>query len=590
MWAVVQSGDRRDVPAIVDDRAEGTKVVEATVSSADQAFDAEVLMPWRHQGSALVAEHRAEFCRLLDSLDALIAGGRYTQAAAAAQVAANYATFWHTGMFASASLERALQTIGERAAACDGCAPQPVAPGKPMLVLHVATQVAVVAGHARMIRRWIDRDDGNIHSLVLTRQSGDVPLDLLGAVDTSGGRVEQLNRMVGGLLDWTRRLQELIAQADLVVLHVHNMDVIPFIALGGLKQRPPVIFLNHSDHLFWLGAGFSDLVANSRVSGFRLSETRRGMEDRRNALLPLCLEPVAQRGARDVAKKTLKLPSDSIVILTIARSVKYRPIGGQRFVDPLLPVLRSNPRVWLVAIGPGLDAGWGDADPDVARRILTFDERPDTATCLEAADIYLDSFPFSSITSMFEAGLHGLPLITRNPFGVGCEIMGADSPGMDTCLIRTQSASDLQRKITRLVSDPARRAEIGARTRQERLATNTSEAWTQALHAVYARAMRCGKASPAAMHDPIVAADDVDCFSPFVYGNTQSDPSPARKLAIAKETALKVLPLGLRLRTWVAMARLGGFAFRSTAQAWKYLVPEWLSSRARDPFRTRRSN
>ncbi|MDT8855511.1 hypothetical protein RNZ50_10895 [Paracoccaceae bacterium Fryx2] len=565
-------------------------MIEATGRPADQAFDADVLMPWRRRGSALVTEHRAEFNRLLERVDALVASGRDTQAAAAAQVAANYATFWHAGLFASASLERALQAIGERAAPCEGRAPQTADPRRAMKVLHVATQVAVVAGHARMMARWIDHDAANSHSLALTRQAGEVPGSLSQAVTASGGRVAHLNRAVGGLLVWARRLQGMIAEADLVVLHVHNMDVIPFIALAGMRRRPPVIFLNHSDHLFWLGAGFSDLVVNTRVSGFRLSETRRGIDERRNALLPLCLEPVAPRGSRDLARKSLGLPSDSIVILTIARSVKFRPVGGQSYADALLPILRHDPRVWLVAVGPGRTVGWGADDPDIARRIMTFDERPDTAQFLDAADIYLDSFPFSSITSMFEAGLHGLPLITRNPFGPGCEIMGADSPGLDDGLIRTQSTAGLQTGIARLISDPAARAAIGERTRQDILATNTGAAWTEALHEVYARAMRCPRATPATMPEDTAATDDVDCFSPFVYGNIQTDPSAARKLAIARETALKVLPPGLRLRTWAALALQGGFAFRSSVDAWKYLVPEWVSSRARGTVRIRRSH
>ena len=38
-----------------------------------------------------------------------------------------------------------------------------------------------------------------------------------------------------------------------------------------------------------------------------------------------------------------------------------------------------------------------------------------------------NSFPIPSNTSLLEAGLYGLPLVTYYPFGDGCEVMGADS-------------------------------------------------------------------------------------------------------------------------------------------------------------------
>jgi hypothetical protein len=563
-------------------------MVEQALPSTDPEFDAQVLASWRHEGRAIVAENHSEFRRLLVDVDREIAAGRLDRAAAAAQVAANYATFWHGGHFVSAGLERALQAIGERSASSDGRGRRPVDPRRGMKVLHVATEVVVMGGHGRMMARWISHDSDNCHSLALTRQWVEVPRGLHNAVTATGGRTAALNRDIGGLLAWARELQCLIAEADIVVLHVHNMDIVPFIALAGMRQRPPVMFVNHSDHSFWLGAGFSDLVVNTRVSGHRLSASRRGIEAGRNALMPLCLEPIARQASREAAKAALGLPPDSIVILTIARAVKFRAVGGQGFADALLPVMRRDPRVHLVVIGPGRAVGWGADAPDVAARITTFEERPDTAMFRDAADIYLDSFPFSSITSMFEAGLHELPLVTRNPFGAGCEIMGADSPGIDDNLIRARTTAEFHDHLARLIRDPAGRAEIGERTREAILATNTGEGWTQALHAMYAQALRLPRTRLADPSDDTAVFEDVDCFLPFVFGDIEAAPWPERKLAIARELALKVMPVGLRLQTWAALALHGRFVFRPTAQSWRYLVPEWIGSRLVDTLGRRR--
>ena len=99
-------------------------------------------------------------------------------------------------------------------------------------------------------------------------------------------------------------------------------------------------------------------------------------------------------------------------------------MGGLSLVDLLLPLLRADGRMRLLAVGPGGAVDWFAAEAEVPGQILTFRERPDTRGFLEAADLYVDSFPIPSNTSLLEAGLYGLPLVTYYPFGDGCEVMG----------------------------------------------------------------------------------------------------------------------------------------------------------------------
>ena len=93
-----------------------------------------------------------------------------------------------------------------------------------------------------------------------------------------------------------------------------------------------------------------------------------------------------------------------------------------------------------MAVGPGGRVDWSAAEREVPGQIVLVAETTETATYLDAADIYLDSFPFVSITSLLEAGQRGLPVVTRFPFGAGCEVMGADSPGIEPVLLRAETA------------------------------------------------------------------------------------------------------------------------------------------------------
>lgn len=565
---------------------------EAGTATADPDLAA-VLDGWRTAGRDLVASHWDEFNRLVDPIEPLVAAGRFAEAVAAAQVAANYAVFWHPGVFASQRLERAIAAIGAAALPFPVSAPAPApasdrpAGDAPLRVLHVATQVGEIGGHVRMMWRWISHDRANRHSVALTRQTDRVPALLAAAVAASGGAIDCANGRIGGPLGWARALQRRLAEADLVVLHVHNQDVLPFLALAGMARRPKVVLLNHADHVFWLGAEFADLVVSTRLSGDALARDRRGIAAERSVTLPLCLQPVARASTRAEARRALGLPDDALVLLTIARAVKFRRLGQADFPDALAPLLEADPRLHLVVVGPGGAVDWSRAEARAPGRIHAFPETPETATFYEAADIYLDSFPFPSNTSLLEAGLRGVPLVTRNPFGPGCEIMGADSIGLDEVMIRTADAAALRAAIAALVADPARRAAIGARTQANIEAANSGAAWSAALAEVHARALAlpARTMAPADIEAPSFA--ELDLLLPFVFGTVLERPSPRVRLANAREIALKTLPPLQRLRTWAGMAWRDEFRFRSTGSSWRYLLPEWSTVLTRRVMRAR---
>ncbi len=551
--------------------------LESELSRSDSALQADIAS-WRSAGRALIATQSDEFRDLTAAIEPLIDRRRYSAAAAAAQVAANYAVMWHPGTFASPSLERALRRLGKAAIRAPNVAHRPR--GSELRVLHVATSVGAIGGHVRMLRRWIAQDSANIHSVALSRQTEAVPDVLRAAVATAGGRITLVNRLPGGLLSWARSLQACVGEADLVVLHVHNQDIVAFLALAGMTRRPPVILLNHADHVFWLGAGFVDLVVSTRRSGHGLCASRRGIAPERNALLPLSVDPVTRRSTREQAKRALGLADCDVVLLSVARAVKYRPMGGLSFADALLPLLRSDKRLRLVAVGPGGTVDWSAAEAAVPGQIVAYKETPTTAPFFEAADIYVDSFPFSSITSLIEAGLYMLPLLTRFPFGRGCEIMGADSVGIDETLVRAQNLDGFRTAIARLADDSGLRAQVGEATRAGIESTNHGTGWRRSLYDVYDQAFALSRRARVISGDDAPCFSDVDVLLPFVFG-TPAPSTPTERRANARELGLKTLPPVARARAWAGMSWRREFRFRDASKAWRYLVPEWMTVRAR---------
>lgn len=551
--------------------------------TSDDPHCAALLEQWRELGQALVRQHHDELDELLAPIEGLIRCRRFASAASAVQVAATHAVLWHPGTFAHGRMDRLVHEIGK--AALDWpAAPRPSS-GSPMRVVHVATQVGQIGGHTRMMRRWIANDSGNRHSVALTRQIDVPPDDLRATVAAAGGEIVQVNARVGGLLAWARGLQPIMSSADLCVLHVHNQDIIPFLALAGMRHRPRVILLNHADHLLWLGASVVDGVVNTRRSGLVLSGTRRRIPDARNLLMPLCLEPARRTMAVSEAKRALRLPDGSIVILTVARAAKFRAMGGQSFADALVPALKADDRLHLVAVGPGGTEDWSAAEAAVPGRIHAAPECPDPRSFFEAADIYLDSFPFPSITSLIEAGLYGLPILTRSAFGRGCEIMEADSVGIDEVLMRADSVEDLAGRLVLLASDPDLRRRQGDKTRAAIEAVNMGFGWRSALADVYAQVLRLPLRVPDFAGPEAPEFHDADLFLPFVFGPMGGTADAARRLSLSRELGIRTMPPVERLRVWRAMRRRQAFLLRPNAQAWRNLLPEWVTVKMRMPGR-----
>lgn len=511
-----------------------------------------------------------EFSGLVGAAQHCLGRGDHAMAAVLGDAALGHALARHPGLFACPALEHLLVALG-RAALPPAGPPRP-RPGAIRHVLHVCSYVRPVGGHSRLIWRWIGADAGRRHSLALTRETHwTIPEPLREAVRGSGGRITIVNSVPGGLLRWARRLHAIARTADAIVLH-GNDDVLPLIALAGLAQEIPVILVDHADHLFWLGAGTATLIASMRESGLRLARRRRGVDPSRQALLPTLIEPPVRDLGRTQARRALGIPEDAVVLLSIARAGKYACVNGVSFAEAHLPLLLAYPRAELVVVGPGRPTTWAAAIAAAGGRIRTFAETPDTARFYAAADLYLDSYPHTSITSLLEAGAHGIPLVTLDPYGEQAEVLAADMPGLTGSLVRTGSHADYLRQVGALVADAAARRRLGDATRAKILACHTGTAWRQALEDVYRRALAAPRAVPPhPLQDPPPARPEpetLDLLLPL-HGR-------AVEVTEAIEARLRLMPLWRHMFHMARMARAVGVGRWMASGGPKRLVPLWL--------------
>src|SRR4051794_14053826 len=296
---------------------------------------------------ALLAHHRRAFAVLERDALRLLQDGLHEAAATYAGLAAGYAYQNPSGLFSSPRLEALLAEVGRAALG----PPPPVQRADSVTrVLHVMSEAHGVGGHTRCAWRWIGRDAGRRHSIAITRYQEAVPQALVTAAQGSGGAFAMLFQG-DGLFARARRLRELAAAHDVVVLHTNPDDVVPSLAFAGWPGRPPVALVDHADIVFWLGTASLDVLANGRAIGGELAATHRGVAAASQTLVPLPLDDAARTTAREEAKARIGVPSEVRLLVTAASGYKFAPAARETFAALVLPSLLARPDVHLVAVG-----------------------------------------------------------------------------------------------------------------------------------------------------------------------------------------------------------------------------------------------
>lgn len=357
------------------------------------------------QVRARIYENRVTFEAMIDEASLAVAQSRFRSAAVALQTAARFAWYNHPGVFQSPRLEVLTAQIGQHL-------PRPKSTTNELHghVVHVISQAYSAGGHTRLVWRWIENDHTRVSSVVLTGQQGvPVPQPLQAAVAASGGKIISLGERSSNLLVRAAALRQ-IAQngADMVVLHVHPYDVLPSIALNDVAAK--VIFLNHADHVFSVGVGTADVVADIRPAGQRLSLARRNVPPHRSAILPVPLSaPV--RGDKDLARKRLGISPDSCVIISIASGYKYGATPGNHFIDIHRDFVLAHPEVTLIVVGPESKDRWQEVSEETSGRFRAVGMAQGIDAYYDSADIYVDSIPFASLTSLLDAAIRGVSVL-----------------------------------------------------------------------------------------------------------------------------------------------------------------------------------
>lgn len=522
-----------------------------------------------------ILENHVRLSVYADAADDMIRRGRYHDAALQVVLASRVTVHTHAGIFASRRLENVLHQIAEKHCLDRGDATRVKRADEIKRVLHVATELVEFGGSTRMLSRWIDADPSRQNSIVLTCHDGPLPQHSIDAVKRSGGSLTLLGGMIGNQFDRARKLRKMARDYDLVVMHINCEDEIPLLAFANQASLPPVVLLNHADHLFWLGPSVSHAVLNLRRAASDICVKRRGVPPQRSLMLPTLVDPIERKYDRRQVRRELGVADDQVLLVSVARSAKYKNFGGQTFADRHVEVLKDNPKAVLMVVGCGEREDWKPACDAVEGRIIPFEQRNDVNRFLEAADVYVDSYPFVSSTSQMEAARYGLPIVSVCEAPEDARIVGINHLGLEGTSLVCPDWPTYRNTLSRLCADADFRKATGEASRQNVAGNCEPEAWAKWLERAYQDVLDLpvlgdGIDMPETTDVPQLGEPDVRHQE--MFGSVQS-------LVEIEKLYMATLPFGPRMRVWKSLAHRGEIA--SPLEAIVRLLPSWLKARLR---------
>ncbi len=203
-------------------------------------------------------------------------------------------------------------------------------------------------------------------------------------------------------------------------------------------------------------------------------------------------------------------------------------------------------------------------------------KQQNTSIYYEAADIYLDSFPFASLTSLLEAGSYGSPLITFFPYSDTAGVLGADDLALRDCMVRATTLDQYRARIAELVESSAKREGLGQLTRECVTDCHCGSGWLRHLDHLYAQTLnsRALPEIPTDIHFGLAGEFDE------LLVRLQQVSGLSRGIHSIYGTHLNLLPLDLKLEKW-----RGSKGLRKLFLA-RGLASQWLSPRLRHGLRT----
>jgi hypothetical protein len=306
--------------------------------------------------------------------------------------------------------------------------------------------------------------------------------------------------------------------------------------------------MNHADHAFWLGIGASNLVLHFQYTGEKLSTEERGILPDRCVILPIPIDTQPRNYSRTEAKRQLGVPPDCTLLISVAGRHKFGSAAGLSFFDTIVSPVRQHDQVYCLIVGPNPNGVWQEIETSSGGRIRALGRRDDVQIIYQAADVYVDSYPFGSSTSMLEAMNYATPALSLAPESLRADVLFTDHPSIPNELYRTTSLAEFHSRLHLLITDRVYRQHVGNEVARLVSDFHDGTGWQAALERVYAKAQTTEPALPDVTETPSIGDRELMVLA------THQAAALAGTPAVVTQRHIRLLPRLARWRLWTELA------------------------------------
>ena len=274
-------------------------------------------------------------------------------------------------------------------------------------VLHVLSASFDTGGHTKVVARWIEQCADLNHDIIITRQKIRKCASSLKLLAAAGKcSIESLDGTFS-LAKKARLLRLKASKYQYIVLHIHMDDIIPSLAFASNDFNRPVFLFNHADHLFWVGAGASDLILETREWGKKFSNDVRGIKNN-------CVVGLPSHTYHTPKDKAVHIPSaleakvkGKNIILSSGLPHKYVRLNDNQFPEICADILAGTSNTVFIFVGIHVSShSWcRELEQNFPDRVffIGVQEHRVLVELMKASSLYIDSSPMSGGTALYDA-------------------------------------------------------------------------------------------------------------------------------------------------------------------------------------------
>ncbi|MDB2342448.1 glycosyltransferase family 4 protein [Flavobacteriaceae bacterium] len=192
-----------------------------------------------------------------------------------------------------------------------------------------------------------------------------------------------------------------------IFLHIDPTDVFAATFFIGFKKI--TYFINHADHLFWIGRNSFENIIEFRTYGYWFSKKFRGIKNVNSYILPFY--PILPKASFN---SDLIFNEESVIGVSGANLYKFNQDSSLTFFKIIIKLLKKNKNFVFILCGNGDSRQIKNLidSENLADRFKIYGFRKDFSNIIRNSDIYFNSYPIGGGLAQLYALFYNIPVVS----------------------------------------------------------------------------------------------------------------------------------------------------------------------------------